>query len=44
MARYAACHPIAVVDRLVAVGLERWQLLTRRYGIVVYVAERPGTT
>lgn len=44
MTRYAASHPLAVVDRLAALCLERWQLLTRRYGIVVYVAQRPGTT
>jgi SAM-dependent methyltransferase len=38
---YAATHPVAVADRLAALVYERWQLWTRRYGIVVYVAERP---
>jgi SAM-dependent methyltransferase len=39
-ARWALAHPVAAADRLASVGLERWQILTRRYGIVVYVAER----
>ena len=38
---YAAEHPLAAADRLAALVYERWQLWTRRYGIVVYVAERP---
>jgi SAM-dependent methyltransferase len=41
LARYAAAHPLVAADRLAAAGYERWQLLARRYGIVIYVAERP---
>lgn len=40
LAGYAATHPLAVADRVAALVYERWQLLARRYGIVIYVAQR----
>ena len=38
--RFAASHPVYVLDRLLMPLYARWQMLTRRYGIVTYVARR----
>src|SRR5262249_38618155 len=41
-ARYLlASHPLALLDRLLVPVVERWQMLTRRYGVVTYVARKP---
>jgi 2-polyprenyl-3-methyl-5-hydroxy-6-metoxy-1,4-benzoquinol methylase len=38
---YAATHPLAVLDRITMPLYEQFQLMSRSYGIVTYVATRP---
>ena len=39
--RYLVTHPLAAADRMASLVFERWQLLTKTYGIMTVVAQKP---